>query len=139
MMVIDASVAFKWLVREHDSDAAIAWIAAGVPLCAPMLVIAETGNAMTKRIRRGELDNGGADAQFARLAGLLTLVDDAPFAARAFDLSIELRHAFYDCVYLAVSEGLGEPLLTADASFAGKLADHALGRQVTLLGQSTAG
>lgn len=134
-MIVDASVAFKWLVQEPDSDRAIEWIGSGERLAAPNLVIAETGHAFTKRIRRGELAAEGAQDSFARLPGLLMLLDDAVFAARAFDLSIALRHSFYDCVYLAASEAIGENLLTADAVFASKLAGHPLGHLVTVLGR----
>lgn len=134
-MIVDASVAFKWLVEEPDSDRAIRWVGSGEALVAPSLILSETGHALTKRIRRGELASEGADETFARLPGLLTLLDDAPFMARAFDLSIALRHAFYDCVYLAAAEALGDRLLTADDVFAGKLADHPLGQRVTVLGR----
>ena len=134
-MIVDASVAFKWLVEEADSDRAIWWIASGTPLMAPSLILAETGHALTKRVRRGELTAEGADVTFGRLPGLLTLIDDAPLLARAFGLSVALRHSFYDCVYLAAAEALGDGLLTADEVFAGKLADHPLGGLVTVLGR----
>lgn len=134
-MIVDASVAFKWLVEEPDSDHAIRWIGSGKPLAAPALILSETGNALAKRVRRGELAVEGAGISFARLPTLMSLLDDARFAARAFDLSIELRHSFYDCVYLAAAEALGENLLTADEIFAGKVAKHPLGRMVTLLNQ----
>jgi predicted nucleic acid-binding protein len=133
-VIIDASVAFKWLVEESDSDQAIRWIGAGASLLAPTLILAETGHALTKCIRRGELSAEGAGDRFARLTTLLTLFDDTPFMARAFDLSIALRHGFYDCVYLAAAEALGDRLLTADAVFVGKVADHALRGSVLLLG-----
>ncbi|WP_353204782.1 type II toxin-antitoxin system VapC family toxin [Sphingomonas sp.] len=134
-MIVDASVAFKWLVKEADSDLAIAWVASGEPLVAPLLILSETGHALSKRVRRGELAAAGADETFSRLPALITLIDDAPFMGRAFELSVALRHAFYDCVYLAAAEALGDRLLTADEVFAGKLADHPLGGLVTVLGR----
>ena len=134
-MIVDASVAFKWLVEEADSDLAIAWVASGEPLVAPSLILSETGHALSKRVRRGELAAAGADETFSRLPALITLIDDAPFMGRAFELSVALRHAFYDCVYLAAAEALGDRLLTADEVFAGKLADHPLGGLVTVLGR----
>lgn len=134
-MIVDASVAFKWLVPEPDSEAAVAWLTTGVPLLAPGLILAEIGHAVTKRVRRGELRGAGTQQQFSRLPALLTLVDDGPFMARAFELSIILRHGFYDCVYLAAAEMLGDRLLTADAVFAGKLADHSFESFVTVLGR----
>lgn len=134
-MIVDASVAFKWLVEEPGSDQAIAWIGSGTPLAAPTLILSEIGHALTKRVRRGELAAAGADETFARLPSLLSLFDDAPFMVRAFDLSIALRRGFYDCVYLASAAAMGEQVLTADEVFADKLADHPLGRLVTVLGR----
>ncbi len=37
-------------------------------------------------------------------------------------MAVLLDHSYYDCLYLAVGEGLGEQLLTADAKFAAKCA-----------------
>lgn len=134
-MIVDASVAFKWLVEESDSELAMAWVGSGVPLAAPRLISSEVGHALSKRIRRSELAAEGADHTFARLPSLLTLIDDTPFMAWAFDLSIALRHSFYDCVYLAAAEALDDRLLTADDEFAGKLAEHPLGERVAVLGR----
>lgn len=135
-MIVDASVAFKWLVPESDSALATVWLGMGVPLLAPGLILSEIGSAVTKRIRRKELRAEGTKEQFARLPALITLLDDAPFKGRAFELSVALRHAFYDCVYLAAAEALGDRLLTADEVFAGKLADHPLGGLVLVLGRN---
>lgn len=136
-MIVDASVAFKWLVREPDSDPAIAWIAGGEPLSAPAIIIAETGHALTKRIRLGELQADGAREQFERLPGFLTILDDLPFAGRALELSIALHHSFYDCVYLAATEATGDRLLTADRVLATKLASHPLAERIVMLEQAS--
>jgi predicted nucleic acid-binding protein len=120
-MIIDASVAFKWLVEEPDSDIAISWLSHD-SLKAPALIYAEAGNALAKRIRGHELKPGGAAENLQRLARMLTIVDEQPHIGRALDLAIALDHSHYDCLYLAVCEALGEQLLTADAKFAGKCA-----------------
>lgn len=133
-MMIDASVAFKWLVHEPDSDVAIQWISSGEEMNAPSLVIAETGNALTKRIRRGELDEEGAAERFAGLNALLNLIDETPFMGRAFELSLQLRHSIYDCIYLAAAEARDEQLLTADRVFVAKLTGHDLSDRLMLLG-----
>lgn len=120
-MIVDASVAFKWIVAENDSESAIAWIGRQ-PLQAPYLVYAEVGNALGKRIRRGELtDAEGAGLRLGRLGEVLTIVDETPVMERALSLSVALNHSFYDCVYAALAERLDERLLTADAVFAAKL------------------
>ncbi|MGJ3628099.1 type II toxin-antitoxin system VapC family toxin [Sphingomonas sp. MMS24-JH45] len=52
-MVIDASVAVKWFVPEEDSDRAFKIVALH-QLCAPSLLRTEVGNAIWKKLRRGE-------------------------------------------------------------------------------------
>jgi predicted nucleic acid-binding protein len=119
-VIVDASVVFKWLVREPDSELATAWIGRAETLVAPMLVLAETGHALTKRIRMGEIAPEGAIEQFRRIPSLLTLRDYVSFAPLALELAIQLHHSFYDCVYLAMASATNDTLLTADEKFIAK-------------------
>lgn len=120
-MIVDASVAFKWLVEEEDSGTARSWLAREA-LRAPRLILAEIGNALWKRQMRGDLsDADGAARQLARLPDLITVEPDVRYAAPALLLAVELKHAIYDCVYLAMAITLDAPLLTADARFVAKL------------------
>ncbi len=66
-MIIDASVAFKWLVNEPESDAARGWIERS-ELRAPLLVLSEVSNALQKRVRRGELQQEGVLKQVQKIA-----------------------------------------------------------------------
>lgn len=126
-MIIDASVAFKWIVSEPDSEAAMAWIER-TDLVAPALVHAEVGNALWKRIRKGELsDPDGAAEQLLNLERLVRTIDETPMMPRALDLAVRLDHPVYDCVYLAMAEALDDQLLTADRRFlkAVRASEHA--------------
>lgn len=67
------------------------------PLIAPTLVIAESCNAVWKRLRRGEVAADHAQLVVARLT-----------IARALD------HPVYDCFYLALAEKEAAALVTAD-------------------------
>lgn len=116
ILIIDASIAFKWLVAEPDSSAAIAWIGR-TELLAPALIHAEVANALWKRVRKGELVPDGAPEQIEKLAGIVSTVDEIPMLGRALELAVELRHPVYDCVYLAVAEAHDHELLTADRRF----------------------
>jgi predicted nucleic acid-binding protein len=118
-MIVDASVAFKWLVEEPDSDIAISWLSHD-SLKAPAIVFSEAGNALAKRIRGRELVADGAAENLQRLGRMITVVDDRPHLGRALDMAVSLDHSYYDCLYLSISEALGEQLLTADAKFAAK-------------------
>lgn len=126
-MVIDASVAFKWIVDEPDSDKAHTLIGRS-DLIAPVLIYSEVGNALVKRVNRGELAPSlSLREQLADLAELLVTVDERNVAPRAYEMAVELRHSIYDCMYLALAEALGEHLLTADTKFLKRLKPHAFG------------
>ncbi len=116
-MIVDASVAFKWVVEEPGSEDAIGWIGRQ-ELIAPTLVHAEVGNALWKRVRREEIINDGqVGERLADLARYLRTVDETPFMARALELAIDLQHPVYGCIYLALAEALKDELLTADRRF----------------------
>lgn len=126
-MVIDASVAFKWIVDEPDSDKAH-MLVGRTDLVAPLLIYSEVGNALVKRVNRGELAPSlPLRDQLADLAELLVTVDERKVAPRAYEMAVELRHPIYDCMYLALAEALGESLLTADRKFLTRLEPHAFG------------
>ena len=59
IVVVDASLAFKWLVREENSDHAQAisrsWANDGVQTAAPHLLPVEVANALHRRVLLGEL------------------------------------------------------------------------------------
>jgi predicted nucleic acid-binding protein len=52
-LVVDASVAFKWLVNEPGTADALALPGAGIPLLAPELILAELCNIAWKSWIRG--------------------------------------------------------------------------------------
>jgi len=113
-MIIDASVAFKLVVEEPDSDAAIGWLGRSELIC-PSLLHAEVANALWKCVRRNELaDDGEIEDRLADLARYVTTVDEISLMPRALRLGIELAHPVYDCVYLAMAESMRDELLTAD-------------------------
>ena len=61
-VVVDASLAIKWLVEEDDSDKAHAvlqsWVAQDITRIAPHLMPFEVANALHRRVLRGELNIG---------------------------------------------------------------------------------
>lgn len=132
-MIIDASVAFKWLIPEEDSDRAFALIGQG-PLNAPSLIFSEVGNALWKLMTSEQiLKDSGASAQLAALDQLVIAHDDAELVPRALELGLHLGHAIYDCVYLALAERLSMPLLTADAKFLRKLEERPVAIEIRKL------
>jgi predicted nucleic acid-binding protein len=120
-LIIDASVAFKWIVAEDDSSTAIEWIGR-TELVAPALIHVEVANALWKRLMRGEFAIGAEiSEQLESLASLVRTIDETPMVPRAAQLGAELAHPIYDCVYLAVAEAYDDVLLTADPGFLKKV------------------
>jgi predicted nucleic acid-binding protein len=115
IIVVDASVAAKWVLPETDSTRAAALRTADDELIAPSLVIAEIGNAIWKAVLRGNVAGGDATeilricvAHFERIVPLEEL------AARASELAIDLRRPIYDCFYLALAQRETAILVTVD-------------------------
>ena len=122
-VVVDASVAVKWLVREAYSVEALelvaSWAAAGVTLVAPHLMPAEVSNALHKRVVSDELSVTAASRQIELLvASGMELIETPSLHVRALALASELNQtAAYDAHYLALAEELDCEFWTADARF----------------------
>jgi predicted nucleic acid-binding protein len=114
-LVVDASVAAKWVLPEPDSSRAEALRESGEHLIAPELILAEIGNAIWKRAVKGEITPAQALEALETATGLIAeLVPMRELAARAIEIAVELRHPISDCFYLAVAERERAPLISAD-------------------------
>ncbi|MBW4635822.1 MAG: type II toxin-antitoxin system VapC family toxin [Iphinoe sp. HA4291-MV1] len=120
MIVVDASVALKWLLHnEQDSANALALLKKPFKLIAPDLIRLEVHATLTKAVRRKILSPTDALLQMQRwrssLANRAIIIthQDEDFS-EAGQLSLDLQHPFYDCVYLTVAKKLHIPLATAD-------------------------
>jgi len=123
-LVIDASVAIKWVIEEEGTKEALAL--RGRALAAPDLLIAECANILWRKTRRNELSE--SEALFA--AGLLAradieLVAMRPYLEAATRIAIALDHAAYDCIYIALAEAEGVRFVTADTSLVRKVGSQA--------------
>ena len=118
-LVIDASVAIKWVIEEPGTREALSL--RRHRLFAPDLLVAECANILWKKTRRNELT-----LQEALLAARLLQRADIELAPmRAFlepatRLAIALDHPAYDCAYLALAESLPCDLVTADQRLSAK-------------------
>jgi len=120
-IVVDASVAVKWVVTEDGTDAAVALLSGG-PLAAPDLLVAECANILWKKVRRSELttDEAMVAARIIQRAD----VELHPMRALmepAAQLAIDLDHPAYDCMYLALALHRGGQFVTADERFLNKI------------------
>lgn len=123
LVVVDASLAFKWLVKEEHSDEALAiaqyWSSQDVRPTAPHFMPVEVANALYKRVVRGELTVEAAKRRINSLVSSGIELRDVPdLHGRALELANELQQrAVYDAHYLALSESLDCELWTADEKF----------------------
>ena len=121
--VADASLALKWVVEEEDSDKARAlstgWGALGVQIAAPYMMLAETANALHRKVVDGHLSLDAATLGLENLYALGIEFHNPPnIHARAIQLAGQLeQRAVYDCIYLALAERLDCELWTADRRF----------------------
>jgi predicted nucleic acid-binding protein len=119
-IVLDASVAAKWLLVEVDSDKADAlsraWTAKRVGLLAPEILPAEVASALWKRVMRGLVPSGEAirlQREFSDLA--IPLYPVKELVDLALQLALQFRHSVYDGLYLALARQTGADFVTADA------------------------
>jgi predicted nucleic acid-binding protein len=120
-LIIDASVALKWLVPEDGSDAARSLLTR-IDLTGPSLLHVEVANGLHRKARREEIaTTPDLVTLIESLAGVVQTVDDMPLIGRALALASKLSHSVYDCVYLALAEQLGRELVTADLKFFNKV------------------
>ena len=124
MLVVDASVALKWVLDEPGDREARAIIETGEPLIAPELIVAEVVNAAWRRWVSGEIVARQAAviaAEIPRVFAELLAIE--PLRMRALEIATELKHPAYDCFYLALAEARDARLVTADRRFAQRLAN----------------
>ena len=115
-LVVDASIAVKWLVDELDHEAAQSLLDADERLVAPDFLIVEAGNVLWKKTRRGEL---AAEQAIAGILELPTYFEQlarlARIVPRAVAIAAQVANPVYDCLYLACAEHFELPPATADA------------------------
>lgn len=141
-LVIDASIAVKWLISELGTDRALAlYDRASGQMHAPDLLFVEVAGVVVRRANERLIDQ---DAARDTLDEWMTMSAAPAVTGHAISremvrsaalLAIDLGHPIKDCVYLALAREFGCLLVTADAKFR----DRAAGRcpAIKLLGEMT--
>jgi predicted nucleic acid-binding protein len=121
VLVIDASVAIKWVVEEDGTDAALA-LRQKARLIAPDLIISECANILWKKVQRKELSKDEALIA-ARLlqSAEIEVVPMRALMESATRMAIDLDHPPYDCVYLALAVENVCRFVTADVRVVDKI------------------
>jgi predicted nucleic acid-binding protein len=133
-IVIDASVALKWVVDEPGTEAALA--IRTEQLVAPAIWLAEAANALWRHVRLGEASAVEARSRMARLerAPVASLPIE-PHIAQALALAVRGNHPVYDCIYLALAMQRDTQVVTDDRRFAAAAQRLGLSERVRLLGR----
>ena len=130
-LVVDASVAVKWVLEEPGSDEAEALIVE--ELIAPPLFETECANVLWKAWRRGEISADEAQGKLDDiLSGAVALRQ--PQLGDALALATRLRHPVYDCAYVALAAERRVAFATADRKLANKLKAAGVDVQLVIIG-----
>jgi predicted nucleic acid-binding protein len=115
-LVVDASVALKWVLAESDSDLAQQIVHSS--LLAPDLLLIECGNAIWRHVALGEVSPADVPQLWAVLGAMpVEIVASPGLVERALDLAVALNHPIYDCLYLALALERGARVVSADRRF----------------------
>ena len=114
-LVVDASIAVKWLFAESHSLEARQLLAPRIVLHAPDFVFTEVANVIWKKARRKEIPTAQPYIEaLGSLPDAVVLQPSADLVLKAAALAVQIDHPVYDCIYLACSEAAAGPLVTAD-------------------------
>jgi predicted nucleic acid-binding protein len=131
-LVVDASVAVKWVIEEALRDRALDLLADN-EVIAPDLLLTEVRNALAMRVRRRLTTVAEARAAEAAFRSIPLLIEPtSELLEDAFELALRLAHPIYDCLYLALAVRRDLPLATADRRLL-ELSSQVAGARVSLL------
>src|ERR1700758_1660173 len=118
-IIVDASVAVKWLFPESDTHKARALLdearVGRLTMLAPELLPVEVASSLWKRVYRQGLEVDEVWAQYHRFLRLSpALVRISSLTDTAFRLALAKRYPIYDCLYVALALETPCSLVTAD-------------------------
>ncbi len=127
MIVVDASVAVKWYLQEQASEQAAEVLTGLARPIGPELLRLEVISALCNQSRLYNANPEHIRVLCARwMADLgrfsVRLHDQASLMEPAWNMALRFQHPVYDCIYLALAEEQGVPLVTADDVFVTKVA-----------------
>lgn len=129
-VVIDASVAAKWVLPKENLAGEAAELLAGygkgeIAFAVPDLFWAETANILWKAARLGRQTPARTELGLQELLSLaLPTIPSVGLVSAAFRLAIAYDRTIYDSLYLALAVKLSTRLITADEKLARSVAAH---------------
>ncbi|HZT41036.1 MAG TPA: type II toxin-antitoxin system VapC family toxin [Chthonomonadaceae bacterium] len=133
-VVVDASVAIKWLLVETNSPEALKLLAGTTILHAPDLLLPEVGNILWKRVRSGEISAEKAKELLDWLSKLpILLYPSQPLMLAAVEIACQYDRTVYDSLYIALTVQKGCVLVTADEKLRNAFTGTALDSHLVLV------
>lgn len=126
-LVVDASVALKWVLDEPDSDLAQALAESEEELLLPDFWLNEATNVCWLQVRKRVWTPDEAREGLALLRALVppTTTGDLGLHDIALDIGLAVRHSTYDTLYVAFAVAMGaRGVVVADGPFAADMSRH---------------
>ena len=121
-LIVDASVAIKWFVKENLHDEALVLLQHSDRLQAPEFIVLELTNVVWKKRLRREITKGQAQTIVSAIPNYVSILYPIVLDhERALELAVFLEHPAYDCLYLACAERVGGTVVTADRTLFSKV------------------
>ncbi len=121
-LVIDASVAAKWIKPEIHSARAAHLLEGPYTLLAPDLLWPEVGNILWKSVQRQEITHAEAREGLRTLLRYpVTVVPGQSLIPTALEIALQYRQTVYDALYVALATTRDCQLVTADSLLHGGL------------------
>jgi predicted nucleic acid-binding protein len=106
VIVIDASILVKFILKEEDWNKIADFLKAGT--ISVDLVIKETVNAIWKRVMRKEISLEEAKSMFEAMKEILNkaviIENEMDYIDEAFEISIRQNITVYDSLYIALAK-----------------------------------
>jgi predicted nucleic acid-binding protein len=126
-LVIDASVALKWVLDEPDSHLAEALVRSPEDLLVPDFWLGEATNVLWLQVRRKLMTAQEAREGLALLRAQIepTSTVDLDLHDVALEIGLAINHAPYDTLYVAFALAMGAAaVVVADGPFVKSMRNH---------------
>lgn len=127
VLIVDASVAVKWYVKEPMREKALKlrddYVSERIDLQAPSLILFEVGNAIRYYPGSTEVECAEAVRELRTLGLTLHELDENTIDI-ASNLAFSEEISFYDAVYISLAKNLQGTFITADEELLRRLGEE---------------